>query len=129
MIERYKAIVAGLLCLLIVGGIQHALAFEVLDSPGGKVVEVKSQEELAQVMKALNLSYGSPIYLVVPANVSLGQMCLSCACDTEHTSEPHANSCCSPDCAVQHRSSCELNNCIWNRDTRHWDHNQCKTTP
>jgi hypothetical protein len=112
-----------------------ALAFKVLESPEGEVIEINSQEELAQVMKAFNLSYDSPIYLMIPTNASeqdvelgnYGQMCLSCACNTQHMSEPKSNSCCIPNCASQHPGSYDQNDCVWSYKENRWYSNQCRT--
>jgi len=52
-------------CLLISSSI-IALASEEFESPGGKVVEVKSQEELASLAGGLNWSDNNTIYVMVP---------------------------------------------------------------
>jgi hypothetical protein len=48
----------------------HAMAFEAFESPEGKIVEIKSQEELMQVVRELNLSDNSSVYLRIPMHQS-----------------------------------------------------------
>lgn len=53
-------------CLLLFIGSIHALASEEFESPGGKVVEVKSHGELASLAGGLNWSGNNTIYVMVP---------------------------------------------------------------
>jgi hypothetical protein len=46
------------------------MAFEVLDSPGGKVIEIKSQEELASLAGGLDWSNNITVYIMLPASLS-----------------------------------------------------------
>jgi hypothetical protein len=58
--EKYR--LPAVVCLLLIGGsIIYALASEEFESPGGKVVEVKSQEELAALAGGLNWSGNNTI--------------------------------------------------------------------
>lgn len=64
------SIVAAMACLLLLGSI-IAVALEKFESPEGKVVEVKSQEELASLASGLNLSCNNTIYIIVPTSSML----------------------------------------------------------
>ena len=111
---KAKGIVGLLALLALVGGTQGFIPTVLMDElgkiPGVSVVQLNDT--------ACTLVFNSS---------EIGQLCLSCACDTEHLSESHANSCCKPDCAQQHPGTCEQNNCVWSYDENRWKHNQCKT--
>jgi hypothetical protein len=62
--EKYKRMVV--MCLLLFIGSIPALTSEEFESPGGKFVEVKSQEELASLAGELNWSSNNTIYVMVP---------------------------------------------------------------
>jgi hypothetical protein len=68
MIEMYMIITV---CLLSIGS-NHALALEVFESPEGEVIEIKSQDELAEALTDINLTESGPAYLLIDSEPCFG---------------------------------------------------------
>jgi ribosomal protein L32 len=58
-------VLAGLACLMM-SVITQAMALKEYESPKGKVLEIKTQEQLAEVLEAINLTESGPVYLLMP---------------------------------------------------------------
>jgi hypothetical protein len=74
--ELIVAIAVGTLLLTTPSGICASLGFEVLENPEGKVIEIKSQEDLASLANMINWGNNTTVYILVPAS-SLQDGCCS----------------------------------------------------
>lgn len=83
-------------CLVLMGCI-HAWAFEEFESPDGKVVEIKSQEELTSLMNETDIN-NNTVYILVPTSSTtvlknITSKCIRCS--------SASNKCCCYNCYVE----------------------------
>ncbi|OPY44840.1 MAG: hypothetical protein A4E47_01297 [Methanosaeta sp. PtaU1.Bin028] len=146
--------IATVVCLLLLFGSTHTLDANEYGRPECSIACVESREELLDYLNSIsdciaclltNMSTDS-----VEENISAivkeisgkdddtnctmksnetckGDVLIYCACDTEYTNQPYSNSCCNPDCYIQHPNTCECNDCVWDVTNKRWIHNRCKT--